>query len=185
MSLPESEVLVSDNRFGVPENTIHSAQPMDAASAQRTTPRTEQLARNLNNQGMWFVSSGRPLVAVRCFERACDAWPMLSGAWVNLAATLTMLGQPHEAGQVIDRATSLGALTRQAARRSRVCAAGTGVAEKIIANRHCLKRPPVEQPPLSRPSERRVTSGRRPASVYLLLWSAAYDLNCAGKIPAL
>jgi hypothetical protein len=175
--------MMSDSSFDDLGNQEVPGVLADGSSNNADTFQTERFAHGLNNRGMWLMSTGRPLLAVHCFQRACDTFPMLASAWVNLAATLTMLGDTDQAGRVISRARNLGALTRQAATRYRTATAGSSPPEPIVANRHRIKRDDLAKASLCRPSERRVTSNRRPPSIYLLLMSAACDINWEGKIP--
>ncbi len=142
-------------------------------------------ASTLNDQGVWFVTAGRPHLAVRCFRRACAAWPGLTVAWTNLAATLAMLGRSREAMAAIRGAIQAGALTRSAAARHRAAIRQKVSPEQLVAHRHPVPPEGDPQDRVRRPPARRPPGLPRTAvTIYPLLRTAAYDMNCEKRIPA-
>lgn len=79
----------------------------------------EQFAHDLNNHGIWLLTTGKVQTAARCFRRACSTFPSLATAWINLASALVMLGKHEEAIVTIRQAAKAGALSRALATRYR------------------------------------------------------------------
>lgn len=90
----------------------------DTASGKPPVTR-EQFAHELNNHGIWLLTTGKLQTAARCFRRACTAFPPLATAWINLATTLVMLNKHEEAIVIIRQAAKAGALSRALAARYR------------------------------------------------------------------
>ncbi len=174
---------MSDDQIEESSSTDDSAAKRDSDSTDDTTAK-ERYARRLNDQGVCFVTSGRPHLAVRCFRRACVAWPLLAPAWTNLVATLLMLGRGKDAMLAIHNAIQLGAISRSDVARYRTAIRENVSPEQLVAHRHRLRREKKDNASFRRPRAPRKVALRKKASVYVLLRTAAYNMICEGKIPA-
>lgn len=156
----------------------------DDSSTQDIAASKESYARSLNEQGTWFVTTGQPHLAVRCFRRACVACPPLATAWTNLATTLVLLGRNRDALQAIRSAARIGALSHSAAALYRTAINQNFSPDQLTVKRHPVERARKKDEPIRRPRSGRKVALRRNATIYTLLRSAAYDIICEGKIPA-
>jgi len=102
-----------------PDGLDRVPQSDEPSAGGKSAPSREQFAHDLNNHGIWLITTGKLQMAVRCFRRACAAWPNLATAWINLASTLVMLGRQEEAILTIRQAAKAGALSRALASRYR------------------------------------------------------------------
>lgn len=91
----------------------------DSAGGGKGAADREQLAHDLNNHGVWLLTTGKLQMAAKCFRRACAVLPNLATAWINLASTLVSMGKPEEAIVVIRQAAKTGAISRTVASRYR------------------------------------------------------------------
>lgn len=143
----------------------------------------DHYARSLNDQGVWFVTAGRPHLAVRCFRRACVACPLLPAAWTNLAATLVMLGRSQEAMAAIRSAVKARALRPSDAVRYRKAIRQNVSPEQLIAHRYPVPPGFADQGLIRRPHKCK-SLPRKHVSIYTLLRTAAYNMHWEKKIPA-
>lgn len=174
---------MSDDRIEGSRGADDSASKPDG-DTNDAVPGKETHARRLNDQGVWFVTAGRPHLAVRCFRRACVAWPLLAVAWTNLAATLVMLGRGREAMAAIRGAVQAGAMSRSDATRHRATIRQNVSPEQLIAHRHPVPPEQTNREPFRRPNSAPKSLPRKSASIYILLRTAAYDMHCENRIPA-
>lgn len=102
-----------------PDGLERASQPRGDTAGGKPVVDREQFAHELNNHGIWLLTTGKVLMAARCFRRACSASPGLATAWINLASSLVMLGKHEEAIVTIRQAAKAGALSRALASRYR------------------------------------------------------------------